>query len=96
MPGDDPGLTLVPGRLAVLAGGREVALTRRQYRLLAVLLGEPGRTFSRAELVELGIGGVVEERTIDVHLAQVRRKLGTHGALVEAVRGLGYRYAGTR
>jgi two-component system phosphate regulon response regulator PhoB len=86
-------LSLVPGRLAVLAGGREVLLTRTQYRILAVLLGEPGRVFSRAELVELGIGSVVGERTVDVHLTEARRKLGRHRWLVEAVRGQGYRYA---
>ena len=47
----DPAYVLVPGRFVVQVGGREVAVTPTQFRLLAVLAAEPGRTFSRAELV---------------------------------------------
>jgi DNA-binding response OmpR family regulator len=89
---DAPGLTLVPAQSAVLAGGREVILTRTQFRLLSVLLGEPGRAFSRAELVERGIGDLVTERTVDVHVKDLRRRLGEWGPRVVAVRGVGYRY----
>jgi two-component system phosphate regulon response regulator PhoB len=57
-----------------------------------VLLEQPGRAFARAELVERGIGDLVTERTVDVHVKELRRRLGEWGPLVEAVRGVGYRY----
>jgi two-component system phosphate regulon response regulator PhoB len=87
-----PDLTLVAGRSAVLAGGREIPLTPTQFRLLSVLLGEPGRAFTRAELVERGIGDLVTERTVDVHVKGLRRRLGEWGPRVVAVRGVGYLY----
>ena len=89
---EPPDLALLPARSAVLAGGRDVPLTPTQFRLLAVLVGEPGQDFTRAELVEHGIGGLVTERTVDVHLKELRRRLGEWGARVVAVRGVGYRY----
>ena len=91
-PAVSPDLTLVPERSAVLAGGREVSLTPTQFRLLAVLLGQPGRAFSRAELVEHGIGDLVTRRTVDVHVKGLRAKLGAWGSRIVAVRGVGYRY----
>jgi two-component system phosphate regulon response regulator PhoB len=89
---DVPELTLVPAQSAVRAGGREVALTPTQFRLLAVLLEQPGRAYTRAELVERGIGDLVTERTVDVHVKDLRRRLGEWGPRVVAVRGVGYRY----
>jgi two-component system phosphate regulon response regulator PhoB len=91
-PGGAPDLTLVPARTAVLAGGCEVALTPTLFRLLSVLLEQPGRAFSRAELVERGIGDLVMERTVDVHVKELRRRLGEWGSRLVAVRGVGYRY----
>jgi DNA-binding response OmpR family regulator len=91
-PGGAPELTLIPTRSAVLAGGCEVALTPTQFRLLSLLLTEPGRAFTRGELVERGIGDLVTERTVDVHVKELRRRLGEWGARVVAVRGVGYRY----
>src|SRR5262249_22724300 len=93
-PGRETDLILVPERLAVRAGGHEVVLTQTQYRLVTVLVGEPNRVFSRAELVEQAIGTLVEERTVDVHIKEIRRKLGSLGRRIEAVRGRGYRYRG--
>ena len=57
-----------------------------------MLLGQPGRAFTRAELVERGIGDLVTERTVDVHVKELRRRLGAWGSRVVAVRGVGYRY----
>jgi two-component system alkaline phosphatase synthesis response regulator PhoP len=87
-------LALFPQRGAVVADGQEILLTGTQFRLLAVLCGEPGRVFSRAELVERGIGDVVGERTVDVHIKEIRRRLGGHGELIETVRRAGYRFRG--
>ncbi|HEV3260386.1 MAG TPA: helix-turn-helix domain-containing protein [Gemmataceae bacterium] len=55
-------------------------------------MSKPGCVFSRAELVERVFGTVVEERTVDVHVKELRRKLALHGFALETVRGQGYRY----
>jgi DNA-binding response OmpR family regulator len=91
-PSNDATVVLIPERSAVRLGEREVAVTSTQFRLLAHLMAEPGRTFSRAELVERAIGTRVTERTVDVHVKELRRKLGPLGARIEALRGSGYRY----
>jgi two-component system phosphate regulon response regulator PhoB len=72
---------------------RELDLTPTEFRLLEVLLRQPGRAFSRAQLMSaaIGEGTMVLERTIDVHVKTLRRKLGTHD-LIETVRGVGYRF----
>ena len=93
-PGSEADLILVPERLAVRAGDREVVLTATQFRLVGLLVGAPNRVFTRAELVEQAIGTVVEERTVDVHIKEIRRKLGSSGERIEAVRGRGYRFRG--
>jgi DNA-binding response OmpR family regulator len=83
---------LIPERLAVQVGDREVVLTPTQFRLLAVLVKKPGHTFSRAELVEHACEGPVNLRTVDVHVKEVRRKLEPHEHRIQTVRGRGYRY----
>src|SRR5437868_3593736 len=83
---------LLSERSAVRIGGQEIALTPTQFRLLAALVAEPGRAFSRAELVARAIGTVVAERTVDVHVKELRRKLGPHGDRIETVRRRGYRW----
>jgi DNA-binding response OmpR family regulator len=88
----EPALVLCPERLAVEAGGQVLRLTATQFRILTVLMSEPGRVFSRKELVERGMQTVVEERTVDVHLKELRRKLGPYAARLETVRYQGYRY----
>jgi DNA-binding response OmpR family regulator len=92
-PPSEPGrLHLLHDRSAVRVGTREVVITPTQVRILAVLLSEPNRAFSRAELVEKGIGDLVSERTIDVHIKELRRKLEGDGWRIETVRGRGYCY----
>jgi len=73
---------------------REVDLTRTEFRLLECLLRQPGRAFSRSHLMDaaIGEGAVVLERTIDVHIKTLRRKLGPEGDFIETVRGVGYRF----
>jgi two-component system phosphate regulon response regulator PhoB len=73
--------------------GRELDLTPTEFRLLECLLRQPGRAFTRHQLMDAGIGegAVVLERTIDVHIKTLRRKLGTND-LIETVRGVGYRF----
>ena len=69
-------------------------LTRSEFKLLATLIADPGRAFDRTELIQAALGGdtLVLERTIDVHIRGLRKKLGPHAHLIETVRGVGYRF----
>jgi two-component system phosphate regulon response regulator PhoB len=73
--------------------GRELDLTPTEFRLLECMLRQPGRAFTRHQLMDaaIGEGAIVLERTIDVHIKTLRRKLGTSD-LIETVRGVGYRF----
>jgi two-component system phosphate regulon response regulator PhoB len=75
------------------AEGRELDLTPTEFRLLECLLRQPGRAFTRHQLMDaaIGEGAIVLERTIDVHIKTLRRKLGA-ADLIETVRGVGYRF----
>jgi DNA-binding response OmpR family regulator len=68
-------------------------LTPTEFRLLECLLRQPGRAFTRSQLMDsaIGEGAIVLERTIDVHVKSLRRKLGPAAELIETVRGVGYR-----
>ncbi len=83
------------GRHEVLVDAAPVTVTPTEIRLLHFLASHPGRVFPRAHLLSRVIGedAVVIERNIDVHVRSLRQKLGDHGALIETVRGVGYRFA---
>jgi two-component system phosphate regulon response regulator PhoB len=79
-------------RYRVFADGREVSLTASEFRLLEFLLRQPGRAFTRQELLEaLGREERVLERSVDGYVLQLRLKLGFPD-LIETVRGRGYRH----
>jgi len=80
-------------RHRALVEGKEIDLTPTEFRLLECLVRQPGRAFTRHQLMDsaIGDGAVVLERTIDVHIKTLRRKLGT-ADLIETVRGVGYRF----
>ncbi len=82
-----------PDRHEVVVAGEPVRLTRTELRLLHVLLRRPGRVYTREQLVErvMGDNAWVTDRTIDVHVRAIRRKLGTHADAIETIRGVGYR-----
>ena len=67
-------------------------------RLLECLLRQPGRAFTRHQLMDaaIGEGAIVLERTIDVHIKSLRRKLGAEGEVIETIRGVGYRFRESR
>lgn len=73
--------------------GRPVELTAAEFRILRFLASRPGRVLERTEIIDEALDGSVDglSRTIDVHLACVRKKLGPGGSLIETVRGVGYR-----
>ncbi|HBJ34442.1 MAG TPA: DNA-binding response regulator, partial [Planctomycetaceae bacterium] len=66
-----------------------------EFRLLDTLIRQPGRAFDRSELVDAALGEdtMVLERTIDVHIRSLRKKMGDSAELIETVRGIGYRFA---
>jgi DNA-binding response OmpR family regulator len=76
----------------VTVGGEPVELTRREFDLLAYVMRHPGRVFTRAQLLEAvwDYPSDIDTRTVDVHVAQVRRKLGDACPL-KTVRGVGYK-----
>jgi len=80
-------------RHQVTSDGKLVEVTPTEFRLLECLLRQPGRAFTRNQLMDaaIGEGSIVLERTIDVHVKTLRRKLGL-GELIETVRGVGYRF----
>lgn len=81
-------------RRAVSCAGDSISLTATEFRLLQFFATRPGRVFSRSELIDgvLGRDVVVEDRTIDVHITGLRKKLGGCGDWIETVRGFGYRF----
>jgi len=82
-----------PGRHEVLVGGEPVDLTLTEFRILHFLARRPGWVFTRYQLVDgaRGPDAIVTDRSVDVHMVSLRRKLGDLGNLIETVRGVGYR-----
>jgi DNA-binding response OmpR family regulator len=82
----------VPAR-AVTCDGRPVDLTRRELDVLLALAEHPGWVYTRDQLLShvWGYDAVAETRLVDMQVANLRRKLGPAAALVETVRGVGYR-----
>jgi len=87
-------LTIDPERCGVRCGEENIDITATEFRLLQMLAKHPGRVYSRSELIEGALGReiVVIDRTIDVHITSLRRKLGAYGDRIETVRGFGYRF----
>lgn len=77
----------------VTSDGEQIRLTLTEFKLLSALAEAGGRVLSRAALMAkaMGPGVTVTERTIDVHVTSIRKKLGEAGALIQTVRGVGYR-----
>jgi two-component system OmpR family response regulator len=76
----------------VTVDGAPVALTSTEFDLLAFLMNRPGRVFGREELLASvwGYAAHAGTRTVDVHVAQIRAKLGEAAAVIRTVRGVGY------
>ncbi|MEM6469954.1 MAG: response regulator transcription factor [Planctomycetota bacterium] len=81
-------------RFVVTVDDETLKLTKSEFRLLDTLIRQPGRAFSRSELVDAALGEdtVVLDRTIDVHVRALRKKMGVSADLIETVRGVGYRF----
>lgn len=88
------GVQLDMRRYKASVDGNRIELTRSEFKLLATLLATPGKAYERSELIEFALGDdtLVLERTIDVHIRAIRRKLADRSDVVETVRGVGYRF----
>jgi DNA-binding response OmpR family regulator len=89
-------LEVDPGRFEVRVKGRPVSLTAKEFGILEVLAREPGRVFTRAQIIEkaFGFDHFVLERTVDAHVMNLRRKLEPDAATsryLHTVYGRGYR-----
>lgn len=85
-----------PGRREVIIKGKQVELTNLEFMVLHFLAKKPGWVFSRYRIVE-GVRGnnyPVTDRSVDVLIVSLRRKLGESGSWIETVRGAGYRFRG--
>ncbi|WP_433468653.1 response regulator transcription factor [Spirillospora sp. CA-128828] len=84
-------IALEPRDRAAVVGDRRVTLTVTEFDLLEFLMGNPGRVFTREQLLDAawGPGAGAGSRTVDVHVAQLRAKLG-EGSPIRTVRGVGY------
>jgi DNA-binding response OmpR family regulator len=87
-----------PDRFEARVAGKPVALTAKEFDFLRVLVAAPGRVFTRAQLIEqvLGFDNQVQERTVDAHMMNLRRKIEPDPArprYVLTVPGRGYKFA---
>jgi two-component system phosphate regulon response regulator PhoB len=88
------GIVLDRIQFKVTVGDEDIAFTPTEFDLLWHLMKHPGRVFNRADLMNaiMGDDTIVLERTIDVHIRALRKKLGDCGDFIETVHGIGYRY----
>lgn len=88
------GVTIDRVKHQVSMHGKRIELTPSEFRLLDTMIRQPGRAFDRCELIETALGAdtLVLERTIDVHIRSLRKKLGEQEDLIQTVRGIGYRF----
>ncbi len=103
--GNDEGETIIkhgelevrPERFEATIDGEPVGLSGTEFRILVLLAGKPGRVFTRAQIIAAvhGENCAVTDRSVDVHVFWLRQKLGATGRLIEAVRGVGYRFRDT-
>jgi two-component system phosphate regulon response regulator PhoB len=99
-PGPEPtvlrrgAMVIVPARHQVQVDGEPVELTATEFAVLAYLAGRPGWVFTRNQIIEAVRGDhyPVTDRSVDVHITGLRRKLGPAGDAIETVRGVGYRF----
>lgn len=88
------GIYIHPGKCEVRINGAKVDLSRTEFQVLNLLARKRGWVFTRSKIVEevQGPNYPVTDRAVDVQIVGLRKKLGTHGDLIETVRGVGYRF----
>ena len=88
------GLLIHPGRHEVTVEEGRIDLTHTEFRMLHFLASRPGWVFTRYQIIDAvrGEDYPVTDRSVDFHIATLRKKLGDHGGCIETVRGVGYRF----
>ena len=88
-------LTIDSTRHEVLVSDELVKLTATEFRILYQLASNPGKAFTRVQILNRVVGDrvIVVDRNIDVHIRSVRKKLGTAAVMIETIRGIGYRFS---
>ncbi len=88
------GIVIDRRKHSVSLHGQALDLTPSEFRLLETLMRQSGRAFDRSELIDSALGAdtLVLERTIDVHIRSLRKKLGDSAEMIQTVRGIGYRF----
>jgi two-component system alkaline phosphatase synthesis response regulator PhoP len=89
-------LVIDKDKYLVSINNQETVFPRKEFSLLFFLAQNPGRVFSRDELLKevWGDGVFVVDRTIDVHIRKIREKLADHAHLLETIKGVGYKFTG--
>lgn len=87
-------LIIHPGRHEATLKGQKIELTKTEFGLLYLLTSRPGWVFTRGQIIEevRGEDYAVTERSVDVQVVGLRKKLMEYGKLIETVRGVGYRF----
>jgi DNA-binding response OmpR family regulator len=90
------GLVLDLGKKTTMVDTESVSLTKTEFDLLALLLSHPGQVFSRYELLDSVWPDdvVVSQRTVDVNVARLRKKIGKYGTRIVSRQGFGYVFEG--
>ncbi|MGN0237274.1 MAG: response regulator transcription factor [Lepagella sp.] len=94
--GDKPvsfeGLSIIPSRKLCIVDGVEVKMPRKEFEILGMLLSDPGRIFSRDDLIHAIWPGevVVVDRVIDVNITRIRHKIGVYAKYIKSRSGYGY------
>jgi len=88
------GISIDAPRHKVEIGGKDVVLTFTEFKVLQLMAGQPGRVFTRYQIVDAvhGEDYPVTDRSVDVQIVGLRKKLGEAGQFIETVRGIGYRF----
>jgi len=88
-------LRLDPAKHKAWIGSEALELTATEFRILLLLARNPGRIFSRSQILSEARGELAAayDRSVDAHVRTIRKKLGTDRDLVETVRSIGYRFA---
>ena len=91
-------LKIEPTKVRVTVSSKEVSLTTTEFKILQTLAEKPGHVFTRTQLISQIQGEHIHVtgRTIDTHIAGLRKKLSSAGRLVETIRGIGYRFKDDR
>jgi two-component system phosphate regulon response regulator PhoB len=90
-------LMIHPGRRDVQVAGESVELTFSEFQILSFLARRPGWVFTRSQIVDAVRGDdyPVTDRSVDVQIVGLRKKLGSYGNYIQTVRGVGYRFKET-